>query len=68
MADYETHIYCAWEKHMLFVMMAHFFTVMLQIALKKRVQPDHASDQAAYKRLPAVSNVSGHKNNNCISG
>lgn len=35
MADYETHTYCAWERHMLFVMMAHFFTVMLQISLKK---------------------------------
>jgi len=31
------------------------------------MQPDHANDQAAYKRLPAVPNVSGHKNNNCIS-
>ncbi|MDO4548886.1 MAG: hypothetical protein Q4D04_12355, partial [Clostridia bacterium] len=26
MADYESRTYCAWERHMLFVMMAHFFT------------------------------------------
>lgn len=35
MADYETQTYCAWERHMLFVMMAHFFTVMIQLSLKK---------------------------------
>lgn len=35
MTDYETHTYCAWERHMLFVMMAHFFTIMIQLSLKK---------------------------------
>lgn len=35
MAHYETTAYCAWERHMLFVMMAHFFTAKLQIHLKK---------------------------------
>lgn len=35
MADYETYTYCAWERHMLFVMMAHFFTTLIQLSLKK---------------------------------
>lgn len=36
MADYESRTYCAWERHMLFVMMAHFFATSLRLSLKKR--------------------------------
>lgn len=36
MSHYETQVYCAWERHMLFVMMAHFFTTLLRLSLKKK--------------------------------
>lgn len=35
MSHYETRTYMAWHRHMLMVMIAHFFTLRLRIAFKK---------------------------------
>jgi SRSO17 transposase len=35
MGHYETRSYRAWQRHMLFVMMAHLFTMMLRLRFKK---------------------------------
>ena len=42
MGHYETRSYRAWYRHMLFVMMAHLFTMMLRIRFKKNGSLDHA--------------------------
>ena len=35
MSHYETRTYMAWHRHMLMVMIAHFFTLRLRIVFKK---------------------------------
>ncbi len=42
MGHYETRSYKAWHRHMLFVMMAHLFTLMLRLHFKKNGCFNHA--------------------------
>jgi len=44
MADYETRSYQAWHRHMLFVMIAHLFIVVLRHFLKKIRHSNNADD------------------------
>lgn len=45
MGHYETRSYKAWYRHMLFVMMAHLFTLILRMKFKKNYCVNHADGQ-----------------------
>lgn len=47
MGHYETRSYQAWHRHMLFVMMAHLFTLVLRIHFKKNGCVNYADGQKA---------------------
>ena len=43
MADYETRSWTAWHRHMLYVFVAHLFTIELRMMFKKNTNFDHAT-------------------------
>lgn len=43
MADYETRSWPAWHRHMLYVFIAHLFTIELRLKFKKNANFDHAT-------------------------
>ena len=43
MADYETRSWPAWHRHMLYVFIAHLFTLELRLKFKKNANFDHAT-------------------------
>ncbi len=43
MADYETRSWPAWHRHMLYVFIAHLFTIELRLMFKKNANFDHAT-------------------------